>query len=244
MRILIVEDEQRARKGLFKLITSIGDEFEIIGEAPDGRKALEIIKSTKPDVVFTDIRMPYMDGMALIKAVESFEIKTKFVILSAYEDFDIARQAISMGVTEYLVKPVTYQEVEDILMRLQSSAGKKIEVRKDLQLSYPDAHPLVLKALTMIEVSYGTKISQEELAENLGITQEYFSYLFRRDVGENFSKFLKKYRIDVAKTMILNEAVPKEDIPYSVGFSDPKYFNKIFREIAGESVAEFIRNNK
>ena len=66
---------------------------------------------------------------------------------------------------------------------------------------------------------------------------------FNKDVGETFSRFLKNYRIETAKKLLLT-GVPKEEIPYSVGFSDPKYFNKVFREIAGISVAEYIKENR
>ena len=67
--------------------------------------------------------------------------------------------------------------------------------------------------------------------------------LFNKDVGETFSRFLKNYRIETAKKLLLT-GVTKEEIPYSVGFSDPKYFNKVFREIAGISVAEYIKENR
>ena len=98
MRILIAEDEKRASRGLRNLLESISEECEVIGEAADGKKAFELIKALHPDVVFTDIRMPFMDGIALIKAVRGQGMDTKFVIISAYEEFELARQAISLGV--------------------------------------------------------------------------------------------------------------------------------------------------
>lgn len=108
MRILIAEDEQRARRGLKSLITSISDKYEVTAEVSDGKQALELIQIIKPDVVFTDLRMPYMDGISLIKSVQALELQTKYVIVSAYEEFEVARQALSLGVSDYLVKPITY----------------------------------------------------------------------------------------------------------------------------------------
>jgi two-component system response regulator YesN len=241
---MIVEDEQRARRGLHNLIISISEEYEVISVASDGRRALEMIPTVKPDVVFTDIKMPYMDGIALIKAVKSLGIKTEFVIISAYEQFETARQAITLGVRDFLVKPVTLDEVTTILQRLNSNeymVGR--ESIAELENRYPNAHPLILKALSIIRNNYSSKISEAFLAENLGMTKEYFSYLFHKDIGITYSKFLKKYRIEVAKTLLMNEGLAKEEIPYSVGFSDPKYFNKVFREIEGESITEYIKNN-
>lgn len=242
MRVIIAEDEQRARRGLYNLLTHISEDVEIVAEAADGKKALELITALKPDVVFTDIKMPYMDGTSLIKAVKGLGINTHWVIVSAYEDFHTAKEAISNGVTEFLVKPVTYEETEAVLEKLKLLIEKKpVTVNKDLKKRYPDAHPAVLKALQMIETSYAAKINQKELAESQGMTQEYFSYLFSRDVGETFTKFLRDYRIQVAKMLLQKGSMPREEIPYSVGFSDVKYFNKVFKTVTGETVAEFLQ---
>lgn len=241
MRIMIVEDEQRSRRGLHNLIRMISEDYEIVAEAADGKQALEIISVVKPDVVFTDIKMPYMNGLSLIKAIHSLELNTQIVIVSAYAEFETARQAISLGVSEYLIKPVVYEDVEAILKKLEHKTDDL--VMNDLQKQYPDAHPGIRKALDIIEKSYAAKIRQKDIAVTLGMTQEYFSYLFNRDIGDSFPNFLKKYRINVAKTLLLNKAAPKEEVPYSVGFSDAKYFGKVFRDVAGMSVSEFMRRH-
>lgn len=242
MRIMIVEDEQRARRGLHSLIESISEKYEIVAEASDGKQALEMIPVVNPEVVFTDLKMPHMDGMSLIKAVRAMERDIKFVIITAYEEFDIARQAISLEVSDYLVKPVTYDETAQLLERLMAKGNTAPDTRvKSLMEEYPKAHPLVIKALNILEKSYSTRISQKELAENLGITQEYFSYLFNKDMGEPFSKFLRKYRIQAAKCLYQSADLPREEVPFRVGFSDSKYFNKVFREVEGISVSDYLK---
>lgn len=247
MRILIAEDEQRARRGLKELIMSISDHYEIVAEAADGKQALELMKITMPDVVFTDLKMPYMDGMTLIRTAQAENLDAKYVIVSAYEEFQVARQAISLGVKEYLVKPIMYDEVKELLQRLdkcEEMETEKYSHFEKLRDKYPDAHPIVRKALKFIETGYASKISQKELAENLGISQEYFCYLFNKDVGETFSKILKNYRIETAKKLLITGGVPKDEVAYQVGFSDPKYFSKVFKEVEGISLTEFIRENK
>ena len=190
MRVLIAEDEERARRGLKTLIMSISDRYEVVAEASDGKQALELIQIVKPDVVFTDLKMPYLDGMGLIKAAQAAGISAKYVIVSAYEDFDVARQAISLGVKEYLVKPITYDEVQELMERLDADGGNYMCLdEKSLKEKYPDVHPLVRKALSFIENGYASKISQKELAENLGISQEYLCYLFNKDVGRDIFTF-------------------------------------------------------
>ena len=98
MRILIAEDEERARRGLCSVLTSLSEDYEVVAEASDGKQALELLQILKPDVVFTDLKMPFLDGMGLIKAGIAAGVSTKYVIVSAYEEFEVARQAISLGV--------------------------------------------------------------------------------------------------------------------------------------------------
>lgn len=245
MRIIIVEDEKRASRGLRDLLLSISEECEVVAEASDGQKAFELILGLKPDVVFTDIKMPFMDGISLIKAVRARGVvKTRFVIISAYEEFELARQAISLGVVEYLVKPLTLEDVEKVWMRLNEAEEAGFIAANDpadLKSQYPDAHPLILKALDIIQCSFATKLSQKDLAEDLGISAEYFSFLFSRDIGENYAKFLRRFRIEKAKILLSTDSVPKEQVPYSVGFSDPKYFYRCFKEETGVNMTEYIK---
>ena len=246
MRIMIVEDEKRAARGLRNLLTAISEEAQIVAEASDGIEAFELIRRLKPEVVFTDIRMQYMDGIALIKAVRENGFDVKFVIISAYEEFEYARQALQLGVVDYLVKPVTEEEVRAIWKQLCAAAkspGKKdSRLQGSLRGQYPLAHPLVLKALDVIESSYATRISQKELAENLGITAEYFSYLFSKDVKESFSRFLRRYRIRKAKELLESGETSAEQVAYQTGFSDVKYFYKCFKEETGVNPGEYRKN--
>lgn len=246
MRIIIVEDEQRARRGLKHLLQMASDDCEIIADVSDGDKAVALIEMLKPDVVFTDIKMPAMDGLMLIKKVRNLGIHTQFVIVSAYEEFEFARKAVSLGVTEYLVKPLIMDDIENVIKKLQCTGDNLTEKNYepiDLSSQYPDTHILIKKALKYIEKEYAKKINQKELASQLGISQEYFSSLFTKEVGESFTKVLNKYRVGVAKTMLLNTDISREQICECTGFTDKKYFDKVFREITGMSVTMFLREH-
>ena len=243
MRILIAEDEPRAMRGLKNLITSISPDYQVVAEAADGRQALEMLKQQKPEVVFTDLKMPYMDGMALIRTAHALESPAEFVLVTAYEEFEVAREAIGLGVFDYLVKPITIEDAMRVLERLSTKLGGTQEhmAERSLRDQYPEAHPLVRKTLHIIEESYASKLNQKELAQMLGISQEYLCYLFNKDVGEPFVKFVKKYLIETAKRLLASGRATKDEVAYQVGFSEAKYFGRVFREVAGVSVAEYVR---
>lgn len=245
MKILIAEDEQRAREGLARLIGTIPVECEIVGQASDGQQALELIRALHPDVVFTDVKMPYLDGLGLIRAVRAMKLPTEFVVVSAYADFELARQSISLGVAEYLLKPVTLEELDQVVLRLsqrlQGKASFHSQQKKNLREQYPDAHPLILRALVMIQEGYAGKINQRDMAENLGISPEYFSYLFSKNIGTTFSAFLRDYRIDRAKELYRAGSCDRKEVPYAVGFTDSKYYSQVFHKITGMTPSEYCQ---
>lgn len=247
MKIIVAEDEQRAREGICRLIKGISEDCQILAQASNGETALELILQLKPDVVFTDLKMPYMNGIQLISEIRQRGLPTEFVVLSAYADFQLAQQCISLDVMEYMVKPVMKGDLENVLMRLDARIkGQRVytprrESRDErLRNQYPDAHPMVRRALDVIEKEYSQKITQAELAERLGISPQYFSYIFSKHVGEGFSAFLKKYRIRQAIRLVQGGEADKNEAAYLVGFSDVKYFYKVFREIMGKNVSEYF----
>ncbi len=245
MRIIVVEDEARALRGLQNLIESIDETYEVIAAVVDSRKALELIITLKPDVVFTDIEMNYMNGIEMIEAVRQYELNTKFVITSAFTEFEYAKKAVSLGVVEYLLKPVTYDEAKEVLKRLSDGFEVKLKnVNSKAKSQFPQAHLLIQKAVTMIEASYATKLSQEDMANQLGMTQEYFSYLFHKEIGTKFSEYIRNYRIDVAKKLLVEQNMKINEVAAAVGYSDTKYFTKIFRKVENETPTEFMRRMK
>ncbi len=127
LKVFLVDDEIATREGIRSSFPWDEENFTLVGEAPDGEIALPMIADEKPDVVVTDIRMPFMDGLALSRAIRRSMPWIHIVILSGYSDFGYAKQAISLGVEEYLLKPVTVDELREVLERIRE---KMMEERK------------------------------------------------------------------------------------------------------------------
>ena len=107
LKVFLVDDESVIREGLRDNIPWEQYGYRFVGEATDGEMALPLIRKTMPDVLITDIKMPFMDGLSLSKIVSSEFPKMKIIIISGYDDFEYARQAIEVGVEQYILKPIT-----------------------------------------------------------------------------------------------------------------------------------------
>lgn len=129
LRIFLVEDEVVVRETIKKMIPWEQYGYELVGEAPDGEVALPMIRKLKPDLLVTDIKMPFMDGLTLSKIVKKDFPHMKIVILSGYDDFNYAKQAISIGVEDYLLKPITknafLERLTEIRNRWEQEQGQK-----------------------------------------------------------------------------------------------------------------------
>ena len=133
-RIILVDDEEEVRKSIIRKIdwTSVG--FTVVGDAENGEEALEKIEGLEPDVVLTDIRMPYIDGLTLAERIRQKYPSMKIVIFSGYDDFEYAKRAIKLNVTEYILKPVNVEELTAILKRIKTNLDEEIEQKRNVTL--------------------------------------------------------------------------------------------------------------
>ena len=159
--VLIVEDEKLIRQGLRKMIQRSGVPVEVIMECNNGETALEILKEQSIDVMFTDIRMPKMDGIELVERMQECEHIPLTVAISGYDDFNYAVAMMHNGVREYLLKPIEREKICDILARLNQEIEEGREQEKTRQkLGQQQIRHLMLLAempeeeLTMLETQY------------------------------------------------------------------------------------------
>ena len=132
-KLFLVEDEIVVRKGIRDNIDWAAAGFEFCGEASDGEIALPLIQSAQPDVVITDIQMPFMDGLQLSRIIRETMPEIKVIILSGHDEFQYAQQAIKLGITEYLLKPITPEQLMVVLQRLASQLAEERQARENLQ---------------------------------------------------------------------------------------------------------------
>ena len=137
LKVFLVEDESLIREGLRDNIPWEQYGYQFVGEAGDGEMALPLIRKTQPDLLITDIKMPFMDGLSLSKIVSEEFPKTKIIIISGYDDFEYARQAIEAGVEQYLLKPITRMKLRKTLLEMKEKIEKEQD-KDDYQLQYQE----------------------------------------------------------------------------------------------------------
>ncbi len=132
-KVFFVEDEIVTREGIRDKVDWPRHGFEFCGEAPDGEMALPLLQTIRPDVLITDIKMPFMDGLELARIVRERLPATKIVILSGHDEFEYAQAAITLGVTEYLLKPVTVQDLHGVLRKLAAQLDQERQAQENLR---------------------------------------------------------------------------------------------------------------
>ena len=138
-KVFLVEDEIVVREGIRKNIQWEQYGFSYAGDAPDGELALPLIRQIQPDLLLTDIKMPFMDGLALSELVRKELPRTKIVIISGYDDFAYAQQAIRMGVEQYLLKPVIKEKMVELLVSLYKKMEAEQQQREYLTMFQREA---------------------------------------------------------------------------------------------------------
>ena len=201
MKIIVVEDEVRIREGIRDLIDMLEDEWEFAGEAENGEAGLELIRRERPDVVITDIRMAKMGGLDMLETARADGIELKAVVLSAYSEFEYARTAMKLGVTEYLLKPVSPNELmetmhnvmhrleqkrfEQKLLSQKDEFGEKHDAVSQVNSLFVQSSNTIKSIMTDIAASLiktGEKIS--DVCEKTGFNdQHYFSQMFKKTFG-------------------------------------------------------------
>lgn len=241
--VIVAEDEELLLHSLIKKIENMDVNFEVVGTAQTGVQAYELVKQLSPDLIITDIKMPEMDGIALIQKVRDTYPMIDFIITSGFSDFEYAKSAIHLQVTEYLLKPIDPEELENALLKLKG----KYEIQ---QSSFDDifntstAHNTPAQIASLLKdylIKYYNKdINFNLIANNMNYSPSYLSKIFYQYYDSSPSKYLISLRIQKAQHLLLhNPELSIRQIGESVGYDDQGYFSRIFKKQTGLSPLEY-----
>lgn len=265
-KVVIIDDEPVIVQGLTRSIRWEKYHCEVVGTASSGEEGLILFEQIHPDIVFSDIRMPHMDGLSMIAALKSQYPDTEISILTGFQDFEYARQAIRLGVTRFLVKPSKMDElqeaVETMVKNLQAkgipadaeavkeqeektaSADKAIEAGHAVNEETEASSFLVNNALKYMEEHYREKLKLQDVADQVYVSQWHLSKLLNRYKEQSFSDILNNIRIEKAKELLKDPSLRIGDIADMVGFLDMAHFSRVFKRQTGLSANEYRNSLK
>lgn len=244
-KVFLADDERWITIGLKKMIEKTGLPFQVVGEAYDGVTTLEAVEEKKPEVLFTDIRMPGLDGLALLEKLNERMPDMKVVIISGYAEFSYAKKAIQMHAFDYLLKPIEQEQLDellgrlDVLFRREGAQGLQEENMCEMSVVNPTIAKKIVKE---IKENYAQDISLTELAEKYGFSTGYVSALVKEELGLSFSEYVTGKRIQKAKGLLTNPELSIEQVAELSGYHDYFYFTKVFKRCVGISPNKYRKN--
>ncbi len=242
MKILIADDEEYVRFELKELLLEIRSDLEIT-EALNGSELLEKFKNKRFDTAFVDIKMPGLSGLEAIEKVTSGNLQTEWIILTGYSDFGYAKKAITLGVTEYLLKPVSRNELQNVLKKIEKNIARKsgkLIIDKPVDGSDETVH-LVRSAGRIVRERFSEQIGVAQVAYELGVTPNYLSALFKKYTHKTFTRYITDTRMAKALDLLKEAGISVKDATELLGYSSSRHFARLFREYYDISPSEYIQ---
>ncbi|MFX3635910.1 MAG: response regulator [Candidatus Pristimantibacillus sp.] len=258
--ILVADDDKNERDGIQFLIRKLQLPLNVT-EANNGRHALELFSNNSFDILLTDIKMPFMDGLELAREVKERKPSLKVIILSGHGEFEYAKKAILINVTHYMLKPIEPSEFEASLMKViqlckedeqrdrmlhrLTRAEEEVaiaHVEQVVQVGSGDSEMqarAIEEVIRIIHKEYDQELSLEYLAKRVHLSSSYLSHIFKKATTQSMIKYINHYRLEKAKQFLCEENYKIVDIYRMVGFSDASYFGMAFKNYYGMTPTQF-----
>ena len=240
LRVLLVDDEIMIREGFKRLFDWQAHDCEVVGEAGDGMEALAKIDALRPDIGIMDINIPSMNGRKVIQLSRMKNPNTAFVIVSGYDDFSYCREALRLQITDYILKPVNYEEFGTCIDNLKISL---FEQRVSAVMESEKQEERTITGITRyLQEHLAEEISLAVLAEQFHLNPQYISQLFKSEIGVNFLAYLTNIRMEKAKKLLLSTSLSIAEVAEQSGYGDYRVFTKVFKKSEGITPSQYRRD--
>ena len=240
-RVVLIDDERIIVEGLLRVVKWADYQCQVVGTANDARSGAEIIRREKPQIVFTDIKMPDQDGLTMLAGLRSEFPDLRVTVLTGYRDFSYAQQAINLGVTRFLLKPSKMDEINEALQamtkQLQERNIQPPEEEEHVQHSAGSF--IVNQALAYMEEHYQEKLTLQDVADQCYVSQWHLSKLLNKHTEKSFYDILNSVRMEKAKQLLTDPSLKIGDISEMVGYADTGHFSRTFKKLEGCSANEY-----
>ena len=242
LKVLVVEDEEMIRRGIVLTVDWAALDCVVVGEAANGLEALEAVERLRPSLIITDLKMPQMDGLEMLRRLRELGNNVYVIILTAYDSFTYAQSALRLGAVDFLVKPFhdgdLEQAVTALRRRMESDSGEAALALPELRKG--DKSKYVLEAMDFIGRHYSDpSISIGLIAQHLGISEGHLSHLFKKETDYTLLNYLTRYRIHKAMGLLKDCRVKVYEVAEQVGYRNITYFSATFKKYVGVSPSEY-----
>jgi YesN/AraC family two-component response regulator len=242
--VLLVDDERWVRTALRKVIERSGCPFQVIHESTNGLEALDWLENHEVDLLMTDVRMPVMDGVALVKELRDKKKRIEVVMVSGYDDFQYVQFALRAQVADYLLKPVEVDAMQrclDIVSKRLASSDKHLS-------SPPVSEPkletsAIQQVIQYIQSTIPGEITLQEAAAKVHLNPSYLSQLFKQQMKMNFIDYVCEQRMERAKKLLDQTSLRISEVAERVGYADLAYFSNAFKRVTGKTPTEYRKKD-
>lgn len=240
-RVLLVEDDKTNLFLYRKMKEWEQMGFAIAKEARNGKEALVQMEQEDFDMILVDVMMPVMNGLEFLEVLQERQLQTPRIIASNYNEFEYVRQGMRLGAMDYLLKPISGDELRECLKRVK----EKLEEQREVSL----VEEIFLECGADISAGFVQKVmgyfsehvdvNLQDIAEEFQLSKDYFGKLFKRQMNENFNQFVLKYKMEYAKKLLCTSDDKIYEISEKLGYKTTDYFSKIFKDYTGETPMQY-----
>ena len=216
LKVLVVEDEELIRKGIVLAVDWAALDCVVVGEASNGEEALDAVERLSPSLIITDLKMPRMDGIEMLRRLREAGNPVYVIILTAYDSFTYAQSALRLGAVDFLLKPFHDGELEQAVRNLQSRMQTSEPVHGIPGLKKGDKSKYVLEAM-----------------------EGHLSHMFKKETDYTLLNYLTRYRIHKSMELLRDCRRKVYEVAELVGYKDVTYFSATFKKVVGISPSEY-----
>lgn len=246
VRILIADDEPIERMIMERMIMKNFPENVEIIKAANGREAIRLYEEKQCQIALLDIEMPGVDGLDAADAIRKLDKFAVIIFITAFDEFDYAKRAIHVHALEYLLKPLSEQELTANLeeaIYLSQRSDKRNPDKKTLPLENHHGN-IKMNAVAdtirdFIAKHYKEDISLQDVAGSMDYSDAYFCKIFKQCFDKSFLVYLTEYRVEKAKIYLGDPAINIKDVSAEVGYRDSNYFARVFKRTVGITPTEY-----
>ena len=239
LNVLLVDDEIMIREGFKRLFDWEAHDCQVVGEAADGMEALAQIDTLCPDIVIMDINIPIMNGLKVIQLSRIKHPQIAFVIVSGYDDFSYCQQALRMQITDYILKPVNYEEFGTCIDNLKISLFKQRVTTAEEPKEQEER--AIIGITRYMQEPLAEEVRLSVLAEEFHLNPQYISQLFKNEIGVGFLAYLTNIRMEKAKKLLLSTSLSVAEVA-EPGYGDYRVFTKSFKKTEGITPSQYRRD--